>query len=503
MSSIEDIWASMQSDPVIVKKSTGKKKTLSGTRKEKVMSSLTTSTITTSVETLTSEQIIRVVKSNSVSLESENASIRKDALKNIIDVLFENNNGVLTDTDYSLIFRDSCKPIFKRMSDTSEKCRELSLRLTTLLFMRSMDIVSILGYYFPCLLQRMPTGVGYDEELKVFVSDMDAHNAYKRGRAVDRQDKGGANGVLTHVVVETSEEIRYMLCQTLEALLTRLMEIDAASSLQPYFSDVILYLQTQLRDPYPELKMLACQLLETLCRINDFEIGMKYYAVGLVRGILPVLRHRHAKVRVVAVRSLTACMSVPDRDKRKGAGTEAMTDLVGFREDNVLQVSAFYKSDVTINYLAELASDTSVQVKESVVAMLSCFMTDIWDRFDHQQRLLPYVLDLLSDGSDSVSHGALRCLEICGVQYEDDHRDDMLERRQYGVDGDLSINLSKPLPQPFTTRPSLGMRMYVRSTTKRFLTALLNELTTWISKTRLKSAALFKASIRRSTMHIS
>lgn len=39
-----------------------------------------------------------------------------------------------------------------------------------------------------------------------------------------------------------------------------------------------------------------------------------------------------------------------------GSGTEAITDLVGFREENVLQVAAFYKSDVQINYLAELIS---------------------------------------------------------------------------------------------------------------------------------------------------
>jgi hypothetical protein len=46
---------------------------------------------------------------------------------------------------------------------------------------------------------------------KVFVADFDQHDEYRRGRAVDRQDMPtveGGTGVLTHTVVEGSEEVR-------------------------------------------------------------------------------------------------------------------------------------------------------------------------------------------------------------------------------------------------------------------------------------------------------
>lgn len=66
--------------------------------------------------------------------------------------------------------------------------------------------------------------------------------------------------------------------------------------------------------------------------------------------------------------------------------THPQADLVGFREENVLQVSAFYKADVQVNYLAEIVSDSSVPVKESVVQMLGEFMTQMGDRYDHQTR---------------------------------------------------------------------------------------------------------------------
>ena len=61
-------------------------------------------------------------------------------------------------------------------------------------------------------------------------------------------------------------------------------------------------------------------------------------------------------------------------------------DMVGFREENVLQVSSYYRADVQINYLAELVTDSSVKVKESVVEMLRELMTVMGDRYDHQTR---------------------------------------------------------------------------------------------------------------------
>ena len=69
----------------------------------------------------------------------------------------------------------------------------------------------------------------------------------------------------------------------------------------------------QLKDPFPDLKMEACNALELLARNDEFNSGMKFFAVALVRAVLPSLRHRHAKVRLAAVCALTACMVVPCR----------------------------------------------------------------------------------------------------------------------------------------------------------------------------------------------
>jgi hypothetical protein len=256
-------------------------------------------------------------------------------------------------------------------------------------------------------------------------------------------------------------------------------------------------------DRLPLLTLLFVTLL--------WQLGMCFFAVALCRSILPHLRHRHAKVRAAAVDAYRACVHVPNRAKRKGAGTETITELIGFREENVLpvrgssparsssssslsslQVAAFYQSEVSVNYLAELSGDQSAIVRERVALMLSSFLTELEDRYDHQTRLLPYLLDLLGDEVPAIQLLALTCLTTCGTQYEHDHPDDIIEKRQYGIDGDERCNFEKPLPLPFTHRPRIGVRLYVRGNTKRFLFSLINELTNWQSKTRIKSAKLLK-----------
>ena len=349
------------------------------------------------------------------SCDDNELGVRKKALMGLHSTLFLDHT--MSDEDYSEVFRDICKKVFKRFADPSEKCRELAQKITCNFFEQCSDIVPTLGYYFPALMARVPPGFGYDEDLKVFVSNLEEHEAYKRGRAVDRQDRTANVGAITHTVVEPSEEIRYLNCVSLLALIKRVCAIGACPVLHPYFQEIIFYLQIQLKDPYPELKVVTCSALEILAQVDDFEQGMKFFAVGLVRSILPVLRHRLAKVRVAGIAAMHACMVVKDRAKQKASGSEAISDLVGFREDNVLPIASFYKSEVQINHLAELVIDKSLPVREELVKFLYALLTEIGDRYDHHTRLLPYVLDLMTDENEGVANSALATLQKCGKSF--------------------------------------------------------------------------------------
>ena len=86
-----------------------------------------------------------------------------------------------------------------------------------------------------------------------------------------------------------------------------------------------------------------------------------------------------------------------------------------------------------------------------------------------------------------------RSVDLCGTRhhdrYERENNKDVIERRQYGVDGDARCNRAAALPWPFELaggggmgRPRLGTRLWVRGNTGRFIRPLLAELTNWISQ---------------------
>ena len=80
------------------------------------------------------------------------------------------------------------------------------------------------------------------------------------------------------------------------------------------------------------------------------------YASALSRVAMPALRHRHAKVRHAALGVVWRCTALPFKAKWRGAGTDTIVDLVGFRPDNELPIAAFYGNDVQFNYLAEVCT---------------------------------------------------------------------------------------------------------------------------------------------------
>lgn len=143
-----------------------------------------------------------------------------------------------------------------------------------------------------------------------------------------------------------------------------------------------------------------------------------------------------------------------------------------------------------MNTLAELASHKNRRVRLRCCEMLAYFLVCLPDRYDHQQRLLPYILSFASDGNKNIQNTALSCIEKCGLQYEREHPDEIIERRQLGVDGEDTIDYNSGLPNPFTRRPSLGARQYVRANTARFFLAVLGELSSWKEETRKRSLDL-------------
>jgi len=159
--------------------------------------------------TITAQEALTRISRDLHVLAEEKAEVKKTSLLKITSVLFEENE--LSSADYAEVFHEICKPIFRLYADPIEKCRELAFRLTDNFFRAVSDLVPVLGYFMPALTARAPSGVGYDEDMKVFVFNLAEHEQYRRGRAVERQDKLGTAGPVSVSVVEPSEEIRLLV----------------------------------------------------------------------------------------------------------------------------------------------------------------------------------------------------------------------------------------------------------------------------------------------------
>eukprot|EP01031_Cornospumella_fuschlensis_P030698 gene30698-37094_t len=379
---------------------------------------------------------------------------------------------ILTRGEFTKLSNDIYRPVLKRLVDDSDAVREAAHSVCALLFANTRDAGVICGYFFPLLMSRISADIFYDADMKVFVSNPADHEAYKRGRAVSRQDK------FVSTVVEPREEIRLQSLRTLCTLIDTLEKNQAASLLHPYLEDVFLFTQAHVLDAAPEVSCMACQLLQRMCDMKDFEVGLKFYSHALARVVFALAQHKLSRVRLSCLVTLRALLGVKDYAKRKSACSECLLELVGYREENVLPVAVFYTQSVEMNYMALLAQDKNVAVREEVCRFLRFVMVEMEDRRDYESRFLPYLLDLCVDEVCGVHAAAYATLQQCGAMYEEEHREDLLAYKQYAVDGSAHMNVTRLLPAPFYgRRPRLGIRLYVRGNCKRFLSAVLNELT--------------------------
>lgn len=437
-------------------------------------------------------------------VSDDNPSVRSGALTRLLKALFPEEalgtealpEGAVT-ADPSVLRRQYfpviMKPLLKRFADHSERCRELAVLLTTKFLSLALDFSSALPYVVPALMERAAPRVGFDLDQNEFVADQEANEAKRRGRVVDINP-------YVHTVVETSEEVRLLLCNLLACICNRTAAIGSEALLTPYLQEFVFALYAFVVDPFPDLRLAGCEVLVALnTRMPDL---MKHFAVGFVKALKTGLDHRHSKVRIGTLAAVSSCVMCEDKAKRKGAGTAGIHDLVAFQDPNSVSVAAFYRSDARVNYFAKLSVDGNVTVREHFYTMLGTWMTRLPDRYDFENFLVPYVLSGMGDAAPHVATLCMTIIDSAGRMYEEEHADDLIEKRQYGVDGDTRVDYTRPLPRPFTGRPRLGTRIYVRANARRVMKPLLKELNDWVADTRSKAVTLLCTSLVYLEEHI-
>ncbi|OWZ21369.1 hypothetical protein PHMEG_0004084 [Phytophthora megakarya] len=419
-------------------------------------------------------------------LAAQQRSVRKQAAL-ALERQFLNNNTASPEIAATGNFAEMAKPLFKRFNDPIEKVREVCILIATKCIATEEDLLRYLPYLMPAITSRINSQYGYDEENQVFSRDQFLHDAFKRGRVYVAE-----NQVTRIKPDEPSEEIRLLLLYLVDAVLQNAFERRASSILHAYIFDILLVMISGVHDDFHEINIASCRILVAIS--NHMISVMKHFSVGAVRTLMPLLLHRLARVRVAVVETIRVLITCPNMEKCKGSGTEAIVDLIGHRDENVIPVASFYTAEVRLNYFAKLDQDRNPMVRRAFFAMISDWMVNLPDRYDHESRLLPYLLSAVSDEEASISGDALKTLEILGERYEREHGEEVLEIKQYGVDGkNPTYNYKAQLPAPFAGgRPSLGTRLFVRGRARRFLNPILRELANWQDSTRGHAVRLLK-----------
>ena len=126
--------------------------------------------------------------------------------------------------------------------------------------------------------------------------------------------------------------------------------------------------------------------------------------------------------------------------------------------------------------------------------MFAEWFVGIADRRDHQPRLLAYVLNFRIDQDADCRDCAAEALRAAGREMMGERQEDkLLEKIQYGVDGDPRCNHSaEGLPWPHTERPPLEARVIVRAFAQRCIQPVMDELSSWTEYARVSSATLLQ-----------
>ncbi|KAL0039469.1 hypothetical protein WJX79_009522 [Trebouxia sp. C0005] len=372
------------------------------------------------------------------------------------------------------------KPLLLGLGDKSEAFRMLAINMLIRLLQVAPDaVIAVLPYAVPVLEERL-------------------------------QAQEVTQG-------EQTEELRLSLLHLVTEIIA-----SARKAIAPYGGQITEILQQCCDDSYHEVCLQACRSIQKLVET----VGMMLFSVSkqLMAAVMPLLTHKRHKVRIEA--------SCTVKKLAHMGGHEMVLQMVAWQDPQAIAIKAFYEPDLHVNFCAKLATDPVVQVRLAFVDMLADWMLTLRERIDHHARLMPYALSALSDPSQDVQRAALKLLNDLGMQYEEEHQQDLKDTlyylpaeahalgwQQQGLAQRLYHQLAPPdnlplpmakdsgttsatstqatdafqLPAPFRERPRTGSRIFVQSHFPGIAGALASEMLSWQQDNRNRAVELLRS----------
>ncbi|XP_049868771.1 dynein axonemal assembly factor 5 isoform X2 [Pectinophora gossypiella] len=341
------------------------------------------------------------------ALQGESKMARKQALIKMNEEIFENEAN--QDCDLTTVFPEVYAYVLKSFSDPAEACRDSAATIIA----NFIDRLPLNDYYLTYILPVIVRRIGNPE------------------------------------IVEESEEIRLILVELLHKILEK---YKVSSLLSPFINDFTSILTKTSTDPYPKVKLEACECIILLTKIlqRDFHFQSDSY----VKPVLSNYSHQHYRVRVAAVKAIGAIVL---------AGNAKCFEL-------------------SITPMAEKLFDENSQVRMQVTQEIGNWMLNYRDRYSFWHRMIPLLLTSLSDVMEDIRSTAAQFWEEIGRQYMEENEEDLKKKTDFLKD--------VPTHYPDVKRPNLGCRVLVQYNIGKIVPAIWREMEGWQEDTRLRCAQL-------------
>eukprot|EP00760_Papus_ankaliazontas_P015408 PhM_4_TR1650/c0_g1_i1/m.97129/K19759/DNAAF5; dynein assembly factor 5, axonemal len=327
------------------------------------------------------------------------------------------------------------KSVLKCFEDKVERCRETAVAVVTAL-VTSMD-VDALDWVLPVVVAR----VGHDPSASTV-----------------------ANTPATAMVfVEESEELRLQLLTLALDILKAFPHDIGVRGFIEYYAAV---LACGVKDPYPDVKKLACRGIVSLCAAEPNKVKPTTLPLAKIVKNHAML-HKHSAVRTEALKAFMKLL--------KHGAIEILGDMKDEAENRT-----------TMHYLYLTCTDHTEGVRLVTLDLAAMCLLDLRERLEQHKRFLPLLLLSCADPlSVSVRRRAHEILDGVGQLYlmdNEDNRADLSKRRitakdieMYADDDDLYplAEIRRLLKDDEVTRPSLGTRMATSDAMRNFIESFI------------------------------
>ncbi|XP_058130428.1 dynein axonemal assembly factor 5 [Anopheles ziemanni] len=258
-------------------------------------------------------------------------------------------------------------------------------------------------------------------------------------------------------IVEESEELRLQLLEQLGRLVEKYSDRDGqrGDPLLKVFDDIVDILIKTLRDPFPAAQKKSCEIVLAIAGATP---SLHYRAEALVAPAKSVLGHRHAANRIVAV--------------------EALGELSLHILTNGDRISEI------IMAISPLLMDDVPFVRRACGRAGCLMLLKLRDRYSFFHRILPLVLNCLTDGTAEVREDIEFRWKEAGELYYKENESELAKAA-------LIEKLPVGYPVDRYTRPTLACRAIVQRSL-RVVNLVLHEMEEWKEDIRLHATKLLK-----------